>query len=67
MLTIDKAQNIVVVKTLSGMANAVCAALDTIGNSYIVGTLAGDDTIFIACRSDDSADELLEYLKQQKK
>ena len=67
VLTIDSAQNIVVVKTLSGMANAVCAALDSIGNSNIVGTLAGDDTIFIACRSDESAAELLDYLKQQKK
>ena len=67
VLTIDRAQNIVVVKTLSGMANAVCAALDSIGNSNIVGTLAGDDTIFIACRSDESAAELLDYLKQQKK
>ena len=67
VLTIDRAQNIVVVRTLSGMANAVCAALDTIGNSNIVGTLAGDDTIFIACRSEESAAELLDYLKQQKK
>ncbi|MBR1483810.1 MAG: arginine repressor [Ruminococcus sp.] len=67
VLTIDRAQNIVVVKTLSGMANAVCAALDTMGNSAIVGTLAGDDTIFIACRDEVSAAELQEYLKQQKK
>ena len=63
---IDLAQNIVVIKTLSGMANAVCAALDTIGNNSIVGTLAGDDTIFIACRENSSAQELADYLKQQK-
>ena len=62
VLSIDRAQNIVVIKTLSGMANAVCAALDTMGNN----TLAGDDTIFIACRANDSAQELGDYLKQQK-
>ena len=66
VLSIDRAQNIVVIKTLSGMANAVCAALDTMGNNSIVGTLAGDDTIFIACRANDSAQELGDYLKQQK-
>ena len=66
VLSIDRAQNIVVIKTLSGMANAVCAALDTMGNNSIVGTLGGDDTIFIACRANDSAQELGDYLKQQK-
>lgn len=66
VLTLDRAMNIVVIKTLSGMANAVCAALDTIGNSSIVGTLAGDDTIFVACRSEASAIELLESFRQQK-
>ena len=66
MLAIDRAQNIVVIKTLSGMANAVCAALDTIGSTNIVGTLAGDDTIFIACRTNDSAQEFADFLKQQK-
>ncbi len=66
VLAIDRAQNIVVIKTLSGMANAVCAALDTIGSTNIVGTLAGDDTIFIACRTNDSAQEFADFLKQQK-
>ena len=66
MLSIDRAQNIVVVKTLGGMANALCAALDSMGNHSIVGTLAGDDTIFIACRENDDASQLMAYLKQQK-
>ncbi len=66
VLSIDRAQNIVVVKTLGGMANALCAALDSMGNHAIVGTLAGDDTIFIACRENDDASQLMEYLKQQK-
>ena len=66
VLSIDRAQNIVVVKTLGGMANALCAALDSMGNHSIVGTLAGDDTIFIACRENDDASQLMAYLKQQK-
>ena len=66
VLSIDRAQNIVVVKTLGGMANALCAALDSMGNHSIVGTLAGDDTIFIACRENDDAAQLMEYLRQQK-
>ena len=66
VISIDRAQNIVVVKTLGGMANALCAALDSMGNHAIVGTLAGDDTIFIACRENDDASQLMAYLKQQK-
>lgn len=61
--TIDIAQNIVVIKTLSGMAQAVCAALDTTGYQSIVGTIAGDDTIFVACRSTELAKILTDELR----
>lgn len=64
VISIDLARNIAVIKTLSGMANAVCAAMDSTENSAIVGTIAGDDTIFVACRSDESARELVDELKQ---
>ena len=64
VLSIDNAQNIVVVKTLSGTANAVCAALDSLDNTVVVGTIAGDDTIFIACRTQESALNLSSTLKQ---
>lgn len=64
VISIDPAQNIVVIKTLSGMANAVCASMDSTDNAAIVGTIAGDDTIFVACRTNDSARELIEELKQ---
>ena len=62
--TVDSAQNLVVIKTLSGMANAVCAAMDSTENAVIIGTIAGDDTIFVACRSTENAAELAENLKQ---
>lgn len=62
--SIDFAQNIVVIKTLSGMAQAVCAALDSNEYKAVVGTIAGDDTIFIACRSSQLAVNLTEELKK---
>ncbi|MBQ6626631.1 MAG: arginine repressor [Ruminococcus sp.] len=55
VISVDYALNTVVVKTYSGMAQAVCAALDSMEYDSIVGTIAGDDTIFIICRSEESA------------
>lgn len=52
---IDVARNILVIKTQSGMAMATAAALDGLVFVEILGSLAGDDTIFIATKSDDSA------------
>ena len=64
VVSVACARNIVVIKTLSGMANAVCASLDSTENPSIVGTIAGDDTIFAACSDDRSAAELTDSLKQ---
>lgn len=51
----DCAQNIVVVKTLSGMANAAAAVLDELHIEQLVGSLAGDNTVFLAMRDTASA------------
>lgn len=64
VVSIDRAENLVVIKTLSGMAQAICASLDSINYSSVVGTIAGDDTIFIACRSKELAAELADELKK---
>ncbi len=61
---IDYAMNTVVVKCHTGMAQAACAALDTMEHSEVVGTLAGDDTIFILTRNEASAASLTEALRQ---
>ena len=50
-VSMDMAQNILVIKTVSVMASAVCAAIDDMQFSEIVGTLAGDDTIMCAVRT----------------
>ncbi|AUG57876.1 arginine repressor [Acetivibrio saccincola] len=56
----DYANNIVVVKTLPGMAQACAAAIDSLGWTEIVGTIAGDDTIMIVCRAEKIAEELVD-------
>ena len=47
---IERAQNIVVIKTRAGMANAVAVCVESAELPYIVGTIAGDDTIFIVIK-----------------
>ena len=49
-LSVDSAMNIVVIKCYPGTANAACMALENIHLEGVVGTLAGDDTIFVVCR-----------------
>ena len=61
--SVEQAQNLVVIKTLSGTANAVCAAMDSDENPAVVGTIAGDDTIFVACRTSEDAAALTATLK----
>lgn len=56
------AQNLLVIKCYSGMAQAVCEVLDGSDRSEIVGTLAGENTIFIATESEDAAVKLKEDL-----
>lgn len=50
-LSMDMAQNILVIKTVSGMAMAVAAAVDAMKLREIVGSIAGDDTIMMAVRT----------------
>ena len=61
--SIDMAGNILVVKTVSGMAMAVAAAIDAMKFDEIVGSIAGDDTIMIAVRTVEDNKILMEKLK----
>lgn len=65
LTSVDHAQNILVIKTMPGLASAACAALDKMNLPEIVGTLAGDDTAFIAMRDTPSAATLCAELKEQ--
>ncbi|MBQ8263703.1 MAG: arginine repressor [Oscillospiraceae bacterium] len=50
------AQNIIVIKTLPGLANAACSALDNMDIYNLVGSIAGDDTAFLAMKDNASAE-----------
>lgn len=63
-ISMDMAQNILVVKTVSGMAMAVAAALDAMKWNEVVGSIAGDDTIMCAVRSVDDTILLMEKMKK---
>ncbi|WP_409968454.1 arginine repressor [Bengtsoniella intestinalis] len=62
--SIDCAQNMVVVKTMPGLASAACAAIDDMDLTYMVGSLAGDDTAFLVMRDSASALELCNEVRE---
>lgn len=62
--SIDYAQNIVVIKTMPGLASAACSALDNMNISYMVGSLAGDDTAFLLMQDTESAAIFCEEIKE---
>ena len=55
LVSFDLAQNLLVIKTLPGLAPAACSAIDGMHIENLVGTLAGDDTAFLAMRDNESA------------
>lgn len=64
MVSVDSAQNDVVIKTLPGVAQAAAAAIDAMHWGDIVGTIAGDDTILMITRSTECASEVIDKLKR---
>lgn len=60
----DYAQNMVVIKTMPGLANAACAAIDAMDMSVVVGTLAGDDTAFLVMRDTAAAAAFCSEIKK---
>lgn len=58
VVSCDCAGNMVVIKCFTGMAQAACATFDNMEWEGLVGTIAGDDTIFALCRTEDLAQEL---------
>ena len=64
IISIDYALNTIVIKCFAGMANAACAAIDSMEHDEVLGTIAGDDTIFMLCRSEETAAEFTSKLKE---
>ena len=63
-ISIEYALNDVVVKCYSGMASSVCVAIDAMFKGMMLGTLAGDDTVFIVTHSIEEATKLATELKK---
>lgn len=59
-ISCDYANNIVVVKTLPGMAQAAASAVDSLRGHEIIGTIGGDDTLLIVCKAELIAKKLVE-------
>ena len=60
----DLAQNLLIMKTVSGMAMAVAAAVDALKLDEIVGCIAGDNTIMMAMRSENEAAQVMDKLRR---
>lgn len=58
------AQNLLVIKTLPGLASGACAALDGMSILDLIGTLAGDDTAFLAMKDSPSAEQLCREIEE---
>ena len=64
LMSMDTAGNLLVIRTMSGMANAVAAALDHFRFEEIVGTLAGDDTVLLVFHDSGHAADFCEQVRQ---
>ncbi len=64
IISVDYAINMVVVKCHTGMAQAACAMIDSMKYSHVLGTIAGDDTIFILLRNEENARMLTHSIKK---
>ena len=64
IVSIECAGNIIVIKTISGMAMAVAAALDAVNHEEIIGTIAGDDTLMCVVKNANNCQSVKEYLEK---
>ncbi len=64
VVSLDTAGNILCIKCPSGMANAACVTIDAYYSNRMIGSIAGDDTIFILCRTPDDANSFKEELER---
>lgn len=62
MVSVDVAGHLIVIKTHNGMAMAAGAAIDAMGWNEIVGSIAGDDTVFVAVRTEEGVRYIYEKL-----
>ena len=64
VVSVEHSHSLVVIKTQIGMAQAVCAALDATERAGVLGSIAGDDTIFVATRTDAASVSLVADIRK---
>ena len=64
VISVESAQNLLVVKTLSGTAHAAASAIDAMSNPMILGTIAGDDTILVIVKDTEQAEIVKKEITQ---
>lgn len=64
VINVEQVDKFIVVKTITGAAAGAAEAIDSLNFEGIVGTIAGDNTIFILCRTDEKASEIVHKLKK---
>lgn len=67
ILSMEAAENLIVIKTVSGMAMAVGAALDNLSINGLMGCIAGDDTLFLAVRSREIVKSVITTIERYQK
>lgn len=65
VLSVDYAQNLVVIKTMAGLAGAAASALDGMENDELIGSVAGDDTVLVVLRDTESAADFCMQMREQ--
>ena len=65
VISVDYAGNMIVLKCKAGMAQGTCVAIDSVNHAGVVGTIAGDDTIFILARTEADAKKLTKKFKSE--
>lgn len=64
VVSVERAENLLVVKTLSGTAHAAASAIDAMSNTMILGTIAGDDTILVIVKNAEQAETVKKEITQ---
>ena len=66
IISVDYSENIIVIKTVSGMAMAVGAAIDSLTIEGIMGCIAGDDTLFLAIKHREQAQDIIDRIRSHR-
>lgn len=64
LISVDASGNIIVIKTISGSANVAAEALDNLGWPEIIGTIAGDNTVFMVVGSDADTKDIMSRIRK---